>query len=338
MANVHYTRAMLALRWLIGLVVVLAACPVSAHEMRPGYLEVREVAPHRYHVVWKHPALGDMRLRIDPSFPPSCAIADRVRQQVPGAYVDRMTLTCDGGLPGRSIAVAGLEATMTDAFVRIELADGRTLSAILKPNRPAFAVPASGSWSGAWGHLALGVEHILLGVDHLLFVLGLVLLVGPSWLLLKTITAFTAGHSVSLALATLGVVSVPGPPLEAAIALSIVFLAADVIRSRRGERHLTARYPWAIAGVFGLLHGLGFATALTALGLPPSAVPVALVLFNVGVELGQLAFIAAVLALGLAWRALHLRPAAWAEAAPLYAIGTIAAFWFAERVSAVLGR
>jgi HupE / UreJ protein len=330
--------AMLALRSLIGLVVVLVACPVLAHEMRPGYLEVREVAPHRYHVVWKHPALGDMRLRIDPSFPPSCAIADRVRQQVPGAYVDRMTLTCDGGLPGRSIAVAGLEATMTDAFVRIELADGRTLSAILKPNRPAFAVPASGPWSGAWGHLALGAEHILLGVDHLLFVLGLVLLVGPSWLLLKTITAFTAGHSVSLAFATLGVVSVPGPPLEAAIALSIVFLAADVIRSRRGERHLTARYPWAIAGVFGLLHGLGFATALTALGLPPSAVPVALVLFNVGVELGQLAFIAAVLALGLAWRALHLRSAAWAEAAPLYAMGTIAAFWFAERVSAVLGR
>ena len=226
---------MLALRWLIGLVVVLAACPVSAHEMRPGYLEVREVAPHRYHVVWKHPALGDMRLRIDPSFPPSCAIADRVRQQVPGAYVDRMTLTCDGGLPGRSIAVAGLEATMTDAFVRIELADGRTLSAILKPNRPAFAVPASGSWSGAWGHLALGVEHILLGVDHLLFVLGLLLLVGPRWLLLKTITAFTVGHSVTLALATLGVVSVPGPPLEAAIALSIVFLAAEIMRVPAGR-------------------------------------------------------------------------------------------------------
>lgn len=338
MASLHYTRAMLALRWLTGLVVVLVAWPVWAHEMRPGYLEVREVAPHRYQVVWKHPALGDMRLRIDPSFPPSCAVADRVRQQVPGAYVDRMTLSCDGGLPGRSIAVAGLEATMTDAFVRIELADGRTLSAILKPNRPAFSVPASGPGSGAWGLLALGVEHILLGADHLLFVLGLVLLVGPSWLLLKTITAFTAGHSVSLALATLGVVSVPGPPLEAAIALSIVFLAAEVIRSRRGERHLTARYPWAIAGVFGLLHGLGFATALTALGLPPSAVPVALVLFNVGVELGQLAFIATVLALGLAGRALNLRSAAWAEAAPLYAIGTIAAFWFAERVAAVLGR
>jgi hydrogenase/urease accessory protein HupE len=247
-----------------------------------------------------------------------------------------MTVACERGLPGTTIAVAGLESTMTDVLVSLELTDGRRLTQILKPSRPDFEVPASGPSGGALSFLWLGVEHILLGVDHLLFVLGLVLLVGPRWLLLKTITAFTIGHSVSLALATLRVVRVPGPPLEAAIALSIVFLAADVIRARRGERHLTARYPWLIAGVFGLLHGLGFATALTALGLPSSAIPVALVLFNVGVELGQVAFIGCVLGLAAAWRRLERRSRPWLEACPLYATGIVAAFWFAERLSALL--
>jgi hydrogenase/urease accessory protein HupE len=199
-------------------------------------------------------------------------------------------------------------------------------------------VPASGGSAGAFSYLRLGVEHILLGLDHLLFVLGLVLLVRPRWLLLKTVTAFTVGHSVSLALATLGVVRVPGPPLEAVIALSIVFLAADVIRARRGRPHLTARYPWVIAGAFGLLHGLGFATALTALGLPSSAVPIALILFNVGVELGQIVFIAFVLALLASWRALDGRSRPWVEAIPVYATGIIAAFWFAERLAALLNK
>jgi HupE / UreJ protein len=323
----------------VWLLVAASWRPAGSHEVRPGYLELRATATDRYQVLWKQPALGEMRLKIDPVFPANCTlVGERIRQLAEGAFLDRMTIACDGGLAGKTVAIAGLEATLTDVLVRIQLANGRAQTEILKPSRPSFAVSGSVPSGGAGAYFTLGVEHILLGVDHLLFVLGLMLLVMGRWLLFKTITAFTLGHSASLALATLGLVSVPGPPLNAAIALSIVFLAAEVIRSRRGERHLTARYPWAIAGVFGLLHGLGFATALTALGLPPSAVPMALVLFNVGVELGQLAFIAAVLALGLAWRALHLRPAAWAEAAPLYAIGTIAAFWFAQRVSSVLGR
>jgi hydrogenase/urease accessory protein HupE len=321
---------------LTALIVLLTKVPALAHELRPGYLEIRETAAHRYDVLWKQPALGDLRLSIDPVLAPTCATIDRTRQQVPGAYVDRMTVACEGGLSGTTISVAGLEATVTDVLVRLEFADGRRLTEILKPSHPVFTVPASGPSAGAASFLWLGVEHILLGVDHLLFVLGLVLLVGPRWLLLKTITAFTAGHSISLALATLGMVSVPGPPLEAAIALSIVFLAADVIRSRRGERHLTARRPWLIAGGFGLLHGLGFATALTALGLPSSAIPIALVLFNVGVELGQVVFIGCVLALAAAWRSLDRRSRPWLDAWPLYATGIVAAFWFAERLSALL--
>ena len=230
--------------------------------------------------------MGEMRLRIDPVFPADCTlVGERMRQLAEGAFLDRMTIACDGGLPGKTVGVAGLEATLTDVLVRIQLADGRTQTEILKPSRPSFAVSGSAPSGGAAAYFTLGVEHILLGVDHLLFVLGLMLLVAGRWLLFKTITAFTVGHSVSLALATLGVVSVPGraprmPPSRSASCSSRPRSSAQ----RRGERHLTARHPWIVAGAFGLLHGLGFAAALTALGLPASAVPLALLFFNLGVE------------------------------------------------------
>ena len=221
-------------------------------------------------------------------------------------------------------------------LVRIQLADGRAQTEILKPSRPSFAVSGSAPSGGAAAYFTLGVEHILLGVDHLLFVLGLMLLVAGRWLLFKTITAFTLGHSASLALATLGLVSVPGPPLNAAIALSIVFLAAEIVRQRRGERHLTARHPWIVAGAFGLLHGLGFAAALTALGLPASAVPLALLFFNLGVEAGQVLFIALVLAMLASWRVLDLRWPTWTAPLPVYAMGIVAAVWFVGRLAALM--
>ena len=221
-------------------------------------------------------------------------------------------------------------------LVRVQLADGRAQTELLKPSRPSFAVSGSAPSGGAATYFTLGVEHILLGVDHLLFVLGLMLLVAGRWLLFKTITAFTLGHSASLALATLGVVSVPGPPLNAAIALSIVFLAAEIVRQRRGERHLTARHPWIVAGAFGLLHGLGFATALTALGLPASAVPLALLFFNLGVEAGQVLFIALVLAMLASWRVLDVRWPTWATPVPVYAMGIVAAVWFVGRLATLM--
>jgi hydrogenase/urease accessory protein HupE len=321
----------------VWLLVAASWRPAGSHEVRPGYLELRATATDRYQVLWKQPALGEMRLKIDPVFPADCAlVGERIRQLVEGAYVDRMTLRCDGGLPGKTVAIAGLEATLTDVLVRIQLADGRAQTEILKPSRPSFAVSGSAPSGGAAAYFTLGVEHILLGVDHLLFVLGLMLLVRGRWLLFKTITAFTLGHSASLALATLGLVSVPGPPLNAAIALSIVFLAAEIVRQRRGERHLTARHPWIVAGAFGLLHGLGFAAALTALGLPPSAVPLALLFFNLGVEAGQVLFIALVLAMLASWRVLDLRWPTWTAPLPVYAMGIVAAVWFVGRLAALM--
>jgi hypothetical protein len=323
--------------WLVCLLMVVAWRPASAHEVRPGYLDIRATAADRYQVVWKQPALGEMRLRIDPVFPGDCALAgERIRQLVEGAYVDRMTLRCEGGLAGKTVAVAGLEATLTDVLARTQLAEGRAQMELLKPSRPSFVVSGSASSGRAVTYLTLGIEHILLGIDHLLFVLGLMLLVEGRWLLLKTITAFTVGHSLSLALATFGLVRVPGPPLEATIALSIVFLAAEVVRQRRGERHLTARHPWIVAGAFGLLHGLGFAAALTSLGLPDSAIPLVLLFFNLGVEAGQVLFIALVLALLASWRVLGLRWPAWTAPVPAYAMGVVAAVWFVGRFAALM--
>ena len=323
--------------WLVCLLIAASWRPAGAHEVRPGYLELRATATDRYQVLWKQPALGEMRLRIDPVFPADCTlVGERIRQLAEGAFLDRMTIACDGGLPGKTVGVAGLEATLTDVLVRIQLADGRTQTEILKPSRPSFAVLGSAPSGAAAAYFTLGVEHILLGVDHLLFVLGLMLLVAGRWLLFKTITAFTLGHSASLALATLGLVSVPGPPLNAAIALSIVFLAAEIVRQRRGERHLTARHPWIVAGAFGLLHGLGFAAALTALGLPASAVPLALLFFNLGVEAGQVLFIALVLAMLASWRVLDLRWPTWTAPLPVYAMGIVAAVWFVGRLAALM--
>ena len=323
---------------LASLLASFVVAPANAHELRPGYLQMRETAADRYQVLWKQPARGDFRLAIDPVFPASCLTeSERIRVSLPGAFLDRMTLVCEGGLGGKTLAVGGLEATLTDVLVRLELADGRTITELLRPGRPGFTVPAAGATARALTYLGLGVEHILLGVDHLLFVLGLLFLVGGRyWRLLQTITAFTVGHSVSLAVATLGVVEVPAPPLEAAIALSIVFLAAEVVRARRGETSLAVRQPAVVAAAFGLVHGLGFATALTGLGLPFAALPAALLLFNVGVEIGQIAFVALVLGLIASWRALDVRWPSWSAPVPVYAMGIVAAVWFAQRLSALV--
>ena len=223
-------------------------------------------------------------------------------------------------------------------------ADGSTARQFFAGTGAAIEVPLAALHAGsgslrntALRYLGLGIEHILLGVDHLLFVLGLLLLVRGSWTLIKTITAFTLAHSITLALATLGVVEVPSPPVDAAIALSIVFLGAEILRARQGRPGLAARAPWVVAFAFGLLHGLGFAGALSQLGLPPGEVPQALLFFNVGVEIGQLMFVPTFLALVWALRALQVSWPRWSEPLPAYAIGTVAAFWFIERASAVVG-
>ena len=306
-----------------------------AHEVRPGYLELRQTGPQFWSVLWKVPARGELRLSIRPRFPANCRIlAEPIILHSPEAHVERTTMECAGGLEGRGISIDGLPATMTDVLVRSVRADDSVQVARLTPSAPAFVFEATpGSLQVARAYTALGVEHILGGIDHLLFVLGLLLLVRGPWLLVKTITAFTVAHSITLAAAALGWIRVQQAPAEAVIALSILFLASELAKQRDGEAGLMQRYPWIVAFTFGLLHGFGFAGALRAIGLPESDVPLALFTFNVGVEIGQLMFVGAVLFLLAGLRRVKLAVPSWAEAAPAYGIGTIAAFWTVQRIA-----
>lgn len=248
----------------------------------------------------------------------------------------RRSTTCPGGLAGRSIAIDGLAATYTDVVVRVQLASGAVQSARLAPDRPFFIVDGTPSWHDtARTYFLLGMEHILLGIDHLLFVLALLLLVRNRWMLAKTVTAFTLAHSITLALSVFGLAAAPQPPVEAVIALSIAFAAAEAARERTTGAGIAGRLPWVMAFGFGLLHGFGFGGALREIGLPQTDVPLAFLTFNLGIEAGQLLFVAAVLMLGAVLdRLLFLRLARLREVTA-YGIGGLAAFWFLERLAAL---
>jgi HupE/UreJ protein len=324
---------------------VLACLGVSslacADVFRPAYLEIREIGGDRYDVLLKVPAQGEeLRLSIDVVFPEGTVeIEPRRGQFVADSHTDRWRVERPGGLVGRSIEIVGRAAGVTDVLARVERLDGSSQVESLAPGRAAFVVePPLGIAQTAWTYVVLGVEHILAGVDHLLFVLSLLLIVRGFNRIAVTITAFTLAHSLTLAAATFGVLNVPGPPVEATIALSIVFVASEVVRGLHGAPGLTARAPWVVAFAFGLLHGLGFAGALAEVGLPQNAIPLALFSFNVGVELGQLLFVAAVLGGVALGRAAFLSPAhrpapPWVQSLPAYAIGTVAMFWVAERIA-----
>jgi len=308
----------------------------SAHEMRPGYLEIRETETDTYDILWKVPALGDnMRLGLYVRFDDDVkTVTESVAGFTGNAYLRRMQIQRDGGLTGTTITIDGLDTTFTDVLLRLERLDGTQITHRLTPAATSYVVAAEpGQWQVAWTYLVLGVDHILSGVDHLLFVLALLMVVVGWRKLIGTVTAFTVAHSITLALAALGFVSVPGAPVEAIIALSIVFVAAEIIRGRQGNPGLTARLPWIVAFTFGLLHGFGFAGALSNIGLPQSAIPLALFTFNVGVELGQLLFITAVLAIYAMARRIQPIPPKWAWRVPTYAIGGMAAYWMIERVA-----
>jgi hydrogenase/urease accessory protein HupE len=314
----------------------------QAHDLRPAYLAITESSPDVYSVLWKAPAMGDLRLAIYPRLPRS-AVESAPRETIflNDAYVERWSVHAPTGLAGKTIAVDGLAESRTDVLVRIERLSGETSTARLTPASPSLEVPAGTGWEQvAVTYLALGVEHILLGVDHLLFVLALIMLVRGWKRIGLTVTAFTLAHSITLAAATLGFIHVPGPPVEAAIALSIALVAVEIVNSARGQESLTTRLPWLIAFAFGLLHGLGFAGALSEVGLPDHAIPIALLFFNVGVELGQLVFIGAVMGIFAMLRrasiAFGRREVNWSQAwlrlAGAYCIGGIASFWLVERV------
>ncbi len=325
------------MRWASVLVLLLsAAVPAGAHELRPAYLELREGDVGRFAVSWKTPMRGDRRLALSPEFSgPMEASSPVVTRSARGAALQTWSVRAVEPLRGQTLRVAGLEATMTDALVRIEFADGSQWTRRLTPREPTAVIPERTSQAAvARVYFGLGVEHILLGLDHLLFVLALLLVTRGGPKLIGAVTAFTAAHSLTLGVATLGFVHVPAQPVEAVIAASIVLVAAEIVRSRQGHNGLTARAPWVVAFAFGLLHGFGFAGALRELGLPEGQVPAALLFFNLGVEAGQLAFLAAVLVVAAAVRRLAGAPPRWMELVPPYAIGILATFWVIQRVAA----
>jgi hydrogenase/urease accessory protein HupE len=312
------------------------AASARAHESRPAYLEIKETTPGQYSVLWRTPVLAGMRLPVVFKMPHDVKnLKEPTVQELADSLVERRSIDAGpNGLAGKRIEFPGLQLTITDVLVRAEMLDGRKWTTIARPSQPWVEVAASQTWWDVIGtYLVEGIRHILFGADHLLFVLGLLLIVKNRWMLLKTVTAFTVAHSITLAIATLGYAEAPVLPLNAAIALSILFLGPEIVRSWRGETSFTIQHPWIVAFAFGLLHGFGFASALTSAGLPRSELPLALVSFNVGVEVGQLGFVALVLALERSFPILEIRWPRWAQALPGYTVGSLGAFWTVQRVA-----
>jgi hydrogenase/urease accessory protein HupE len=322
-------------RFLLAL-LLLVVLPAGAHEVRPAYLELHEDKAGEFQVLWKTPMRGDLRLSLSPVFSGKTqALTPVAARQAGGAAVQTWRFKAIDQLRGQTLRIDGLEATMTDALVRAEFADGTSWTKRVSPQEPAVAIPLRQTAGAvAVEYAKLGVEHILLGIDHLLFVLALLLITHGGWKLVKTVTAFTVAHSITLALAALGLVQVPQAPVEAVIALSIVFVATEILHAQRGREGIAVRAPWLVAFAFGLLHGFGFAGALAEIGLPQGQIPLALLFFNVGVELGQLLFIAAVLSFIMLVRRVRFRFPDWAARVPPYVIGTVAMFWVIQRVAA----
>lgn len=313
---------------LLAISTLLPTIPASAHTATLGVLEFREMRPGVYIGRWStEPTIG----------------ADKVELKLPQHCLLRLPeLNCgDKGLVGQ-ITIGNLGADMSAAMIRVTPLSGETRSYTISAANPIVTIlgtdaPTLDTWIElAKTYINYGIDHILLGADHLLFVLGLIWIVSGGWRLVKTITAFTIGHSLSLAAAAFGLIGIPEGPLNACIALSIVFVGVEIIKQQRGEIGLTARYPWVVAFSFGLVHGIGFATALAGLGLERRLLPAALLFFNVGVEIGQIAFVALVLALFWAHRRLAATLPHWGDVLPAYAIGSVSMFWFLGRLVRVL--
>ncbi len=325
----------MTLRWALAIAMMLfvSAPPTAADELRPGYLELTQRDAVRWTLVWKAPVLGGLATRAQPAFPAFCKLA------LPATRVDGVTivaigeLSCSRPLDGANVGIADMNQVFTDALLRVAPLGRPVQAERLTRDHPLALIRAiPDRWQVARTYLELGIEHILTGYDHLLFVIALVLLLGGAWVVIRAATAFTIAHSLTLAGTTIGLFGLAQAPVEALIALSIVFLADEIIKQGNGRSRLTDRAPWIVAFLFGLIHGFGFAGALREIGLPEREVPMALLTFNIGVEIGQLLIIAAVLALiaVIRWRApLKLRPATVGVS---YVIGTVASFWFLQRL------
>ncbi len=317
------------LSFLWALFIWLCGISANAHEIRPAALELTEQSGGTVAVVWKQPILSGRKLKMRPVLPDQCPVPETTRQVISGdAIVESWQVACQ--LDKGRVMIEGLDRTLTDVFVRLRTADGEETTHILRPASASFALGDPGG-SPASAYLQIGAEHMLFGWDHLLFVLGLLLLT-PVRKLLWVITAFTLGHSITLAITALGLFSLPSKPVELLIALSIFFLAVEVGRKWAGKTSLTIRRPWLIALGFGLLHGLGFAGALADIGLPKGQEIWALLLFNLGVEIGQILFVGAILAaLWLIGRS-PVDRRKWAEIPAVYLVGGLGAFYTLSRI------
>jgi hydrogenase/urease accessory protein HupE len=316
---------------------VLFILPVArAHEVRPAYLELKETAPGQFSVLWRTPVLSGMRLPIALKLPDDARnLKDPVVQELTDSLVERRWVAAGtNGLAGKRIEFPGLQLTITDVLVRFEMLNGAKGSVIVRPAQPWMEMATTPTrWSTAGAYTRLGIEHILTGIDHLLFVLALIIITGGGWRLVKTVSAFTLSHSLTLTAATLGWVHVPQRPVDAMIALSIVFVAAEIVQGYRGHAGIALRAPWVVAFAFGLLHGLGFANGLSEAGLPQGHIPLALLFFSCGVEIGHLLFVAAVVAILAVGRRICRPLPRWTELVPPYAIGGVAMFWVIQRIS-----
>lgn len=324
-------------------ILLLAGClgsAAQAHRFAPTLLQLVELGPGSYNVVWKTPAQATSPVPLTPAWPEACIVASASPAQPEGTgLVTSLQLRCAGleaaGLVGQTLGVNGLAANQATVMLMLTLLDGRQYQQVLNPEQPRFTVPEEpGAGRVMKDYTLLGIDHIWTGIDHLLFVFGLLLLVGSNVRLLWTITAFTVGHSVTLSLVTLGFFDYPVALVEFTIAVSIFWLAVALTQS--GKRSLFRRHPWWLAGGFGLLHGMGFAGALAETGLPAGNVPLALLFFNIGIELGQIAFI--LLAL-LVWQSLRRVVGQWQtqlRPIPIYILGALSAMWCIERGLEVL--
>lgn len=309
-----------------------------AHEVRPAYLEIKQISETGYDVLWKVPMNGGRILKINPIFPDGFE-TEVIRTNILGtSQVQQIKATFSENLSGKTIRIDNLQKTLVDVMLRLELQGPLEYTFLIQPEKPSQLIPIQPQPFAVFkSYIRLGVEHILLGYDHLLFVLGLLLLVQSLKTLFWTITSFTLAHSITLALASLDIMTLPSTPVEAIIALSIILLAKEAIDKRNGKSSMTQEYPWLVGFLFGLLHGFGFAGALTDIGFPQRQIPVALFSFNVGVELGQIIFTLAILLIYTILKKSKWRQLDWTRQVAIpYAIGGIACFWFIQRVLVIL--
>lgn len=313
----------------------LMSSTLNAHEIRPAYLQIIQVSEQGFEVYWKVPSMGDAVPRIQPVFPKNFSIeVTKQPNQIPGSVIYYFQISSEESLQGKRIFIKGLNKTLIDVLVTVSYLNGEKATLLLQPDFDSAIIPGkTTALDVIKTYTVLGIEHILLGIDHLLFVLALILITKGKWKILKTITAFTIAHSITLSLAALGYVDFPGPPVEAVIALSIVFLAMEILKNIKGEATLTSKKPWIVAFTFGLLHGFGFAGALSDIGLPQQEIPLALAFFNIGVELGQILFVLVVLGI-ISLLSLYKKWPTYSKKIPAYAIGSLAAFWMIQRIVA----